>query len=155
MTYSIEGLDPAPFAALFGMSDELLQQRGMMRMTADSQPGFPCRVTLEDVPQGASVLLLNHESRGGDTPYRARHAIFVSEGATDVARFVGEVPPVMRDRRLSLRGFDASGMMVDALLSEPGEADAGLRKLFADPRIVEVDAHNAVRGCFAARARRA
>ena len=57
--------------------------------------------------------------------------------------------------RLSLRGFDAAGMMVDALLSEPGEADAGLRKLFADPRIVEVDAHNAVRGCFAARARRA
>ncbi len=155
MTYTIDGLDPVAFARLFGLEEPELHARGIRRYRADTHPGFPCRVTLEDAQPGEPLLLLSHESRGGDTPYRARHAIFVREGATAAARFAGEVPPVMRERRLSLRGFDTEGMMVDALLTEPGEADAGLRRLFGNPIIVEVDAHNAVRGCFAARARRA
>lgn len=155
MTYVIEGLDPAPFLPFFGLTEAELETRNMRRYRADAVPGFPCRVTLEDAPEGETLLLLNHESRGADTPYHARHAIFVREGAAAAARFVGEVPPVMRKRRLSLRGFDTDGMMVEARLVEPGEADAGLRALFENPTITEVDVHNAVRGCFSARARRA
>ncbi|QPC97944.1 DUF1203 domain-containing protein [Qipengyuania soli] len=155
MNYVIEGLDPAPFAPLFGMPDDALAEMGVVRMRADEAPGFPCRVTLDEVPVGDTLLLLNHESRMGDTPFRASHAIFVSEGCAAPARYCDELPPVMQSRWMSLRGFDADGMMVDARLTAPGEANAGLRELFADPRIVEIDAHNAVRGCFAARARRA
>lgn len=155
MAYTIEGLDTAEFAPLFGLDEEDLRGRNIRRYRADTIPGYPCRVTLEDAQPGESLLLLNHQSRGGETPYRASHAIFVNESATAPARFIDEVPPAMRARRLSLRGFDAQGMMVDALIAEPGEADAGLRRLFDNPIIVEVDAHNAVRGCFAARARRA
>lgn len=44
--------------------------------------------------------------------------------------------------------------MMDALLTRPGEAEVGLQHLLAQERIVEVDVRNAVRGCFAARARR-
>ena len=36
-------------------------------------------------------------------------------------------------RVLSLRGFDEDGMMADAVLAQPGEADAGIRKLFENP----------------------
>ncbi len=60
----------------------------------------------------------------------------------------------MEKRRLSLRAFDARGMMIDASIAEPGEADAGLRRLLANPMVVEIDVHNAARGCFSARARR-
>lgn len=155
MSYVIEGLDPVPFSPLFGLPDEALAERGVVRMCADKVSGFPCRVTLDEAPVGATLLLLNHESRGGHTPYQARHAIFVSEHCARPASYHDELPPVMRTRWMSLRGFDADGMMVDARLTAPGEADAGLRELFANPRIVEIDAHNAVRGCFAARARRA
>jgi hypothetical protein len=55
---------------------------------------------------------------------------------------------------LSLRGFDAEGMMADALLTQPGEADAGIRKLFENPAIATIHAHNATRGCFAAKIER-
>lgn len=154
MTYTIEGLDPSAFRELFALDDTALGERGIHRLRAESDTGFPCRITLEDAPKGETLLLLNHESRGGATPYRARHAIFVREAASAPARYVDEVPPVMHTRRLSLRGFDAEGMMVDALISEPGEADAGLRQLFANPTIDEIDVHNATRGCFSARARR-
>lgn len=154
MDYLIEGLDPAPFAPLFGLGEAALAARGAVRVVADAHPGFPCRVTLEDAAPGTALLLLNHVSRPREGPYRTAHAIFVTEGAAAPARFVNALPPVFGPRVLSLRGFDAGGMMVDARLAQPGEAGAGLRALLADERIVEVDVHNAVRGCFAARARR-
>jgi len=154
MNYVIEGIDPAPFASLFGLGDAELANRGAVRMVADAAPGYPCRVTLEDALPGTRVLLVNHESRPQPGPYRTAHAIFVTEGAAHPARFVNALPPVFGPRVLSLRGFGADGMMVDALITQPGEAEAGLERLLADARIIEVDVHNAVRGCFAARARR-
>jgi len=155
MHYFIEGIDPAPFRPLFAMDDAALAQEGAIRVTCHSRPGFPCRITLEDAVPGETLLLLNHTSRDGETPYRASHAIFVREGAEAAATYRDCVPPVFAPRRLSLRGFDAKGMMVDAMITEPGEAEGGLETLFANPEIVEIDVHNAARGCFAARARRA
>jgi len=64
------------------------------------------------------------------------------------------VPPVFASRVLSLRGFGEDGMMVDAALTQPGEADAGIRRLFANPAIETIHAHNATRGCFAAKVER-
>jgi hypothetical protein len=154
MKYRIRGLDPAPFQPLFEMPDEELEKRGVMRMTVTAKPSFPCRVTLEDRDIGERVLLLNHVSHDVANPYRASHAIFVGEGADKAAEFVDEVPPVMAGRILSLRGFDDQGLMAEALLAQPGEADAGIRRLFANPDIAIIHAHNATRGCFAAKIER-
>ena len=122
-------------------------------MTVDS-PTFPCRVSLKDREIGERVLLLNHVSHDVANPYRASHAIFVTEGAEQPAEYVDEVPPVFATRVLSLRGFDKDGMMADAILTQPGEADAGIRTLFAKPEIVTIHAHNATRGCFSAKIER-
>jgi hypothetical protein len=154
MTYRIRGLDPAPYRPLFGISDEELSERGIVRMTVTEKPSFPCRVSLTDRDIGESVLLLNHVSHDVTNPYRASHAIFVAEGADEAAEYVDEVPPVFEPRVLSLRGFDKDGMMADAILTQPGEADAGIRKLFENPEIEIIHAHNAVRGCFSARIER-
>src|SRR6266516_3433461 len=102
MAYRITGLDPAPYRPLFGLSDEELATRGIVRMTV-TDPTFPCRVSLTDREIGESVLLLNHVSHDVANPYRAAHAIFVTEGANEAAEYVDEVPPVF-ERVLSLRG---------------------------------------------------
>ena len=86
MRYAIQGIDPAPFRRFFGQTDEALAAAGVIRMTADSKPGFPCRVTLEDADLGDELLLLNYEHLPVDTPFRSRHAIFVRDGATVAAR---------------------------------------------------------------------
>jgi hypothetical protein len=65
------------------------------------------------------------------------------------------VPPVFVHRILSLRGFDKDGMMADALVTQPGEADTGIRKLFDNPAIETIHVHNAARGCFSAKVERA
>ena len=153
MTYRIQGLDPTPFAALAGLSDLELAAAGAVRMTADRRPGFPCRATLDDAEPGETLLLVNHVSHDGG-PYHASHAIFVTEGLREPARFVDEVPPALDRRILSIRAFDANGMMAEAALAQPGEADAVIRRLLDDPAVDHLDAHNAIRGCFAARVER-
>jgi hypothetical protein len=45
-------------------------------------------------------------------------------------------------------------MMVDAILTQPGEADAGIRKLFENSDVETIHAHNASRGCFSAKIER-
>ena len=150
MTYRITGLDPAPYKPLFGLSDDELAERGIVRMAVTEKPSFPCRVSLTDRDLGESVLLLNHVSHDVANPYRAAHAIFVTETDQQPAAYVDEVPPVFETRVLSLRGFDRDGMMADAVLTQPGEADGGIRKLFENPEIATIHAHNATRGCFSA-----
>lgn len=153
MSYVVRGLDPKPFKPLFGLSDEELAEHGAVRMTVDD-PTFPCRVSLTDRAIGETVLLVNHVSHDTANPYRATHAIFVTEAQQEPAEYVDDVPPVFEKRVLSLRGFDKDGMMADAVLTQPGEAEAGIMKLFANPEIETIHAHNATRGCFSARIER-
>jgi len=154
MTYRITGIDPAPYRHLYGLSDEELASQAIVRMVVTEKPSFPCRVSLTDRDIGESVLLLNHVSHDVANPYRASHAIFVTEGADEAAEYVDQIPPVFEPRVLSLRGFDKEGMMADALVTQPGEADAGIRKLFENPAIETIHAHNAGRGCFSAKIER-
>jgi len=153
MTYRIKGIDPAPYRSLFGLSDEELEKRGAVRMTV-TDPTFPCRVSLTDRALGEKVLLVNHVSHDVANPYRASHAIFVTEADQQPAEYVDRVPPVFETRILSLRGFDKDGMMAEAVLTQPGEADAGIRNLFSNPEVETIHAHNATRGCFSARIER-
>jgi Protein of unknown function (DUF1203) len=149
MTYTITGLDPADFAPLFALSDAELADRGAVRVTASANRGFPCRVSLEDASEGDSLILLHHTSHDVATPYRSSYAIYVREGAQP-ARFVDETPPVFAGRPLGLRGFDAEGMLRDARLALPGEADTRIRELLANPDIATIHVHNAAHGCFSA-----
>jgi hypothetical protein len=154
MTYRIIGIDPAPYRHLFGLPDAELAEQGIVRMTVSAKPSFPCRVSLTDRDIGESVLLLNHVSHDVANPYRATHAIFVTETEQQPAQYADEVPPALEPRVLSLRGFDKDGMMTEAILSQPGEADAAIRNLFESPEIEMIHAHNATRGCFAAKIER-
>jgi hypothetical protein len=151
MTYRIEGLEREAYAGLLGLADIELAERGARRIIADSKPGFPCRVTLEDAEPGESLILFNHVSHDVPTPFRSAYAIYVREKAAAPACFVDEPAPVFAGRALGLRGFDSEGMLRGALLALPGEADSKIRALFERPEIAAIHAHNAAAGCFAAK----
>ena len=155
MTYKITGLEPSQFAHLVGLSDEELARHNAVRVTADKDRGFPCRVTLEDAHAGDSLILLHHTSHDVTTPYRSAYAIYIRENADAPALYEDRTPPVFESRPLGLRGFGADGNLKNALLALPGEADVKIRELLADPAIAYIDAHNAAHGCFAARVERA
>jgi hypothetical protein len=153
MTYRIEGLAPEAFESLFSMTDGELAARNAVRVTADAGGGYPCRVSLEDAAPGEELVLLNHVSNDVPTPFRTAYAIYVRKGA-EPAAFEDETPDYLERRTLSLRGFDAGGMLKHGVLAMPGEADARIRELFGRDEIATIHAHSAAYGCFLARIER-
>ncbi|HTV74537.1 MAG TPA: DUF1203 domain-containing protein [Candidatus Acidoferrales bacterium] len=151
MAFRISGLPAAPFAHLFGLDDNALAEFGAIRYIADCKPGFPCRVTLEDVEPGDRVLLLHYVHQPANTPYRASHAIFVREGASLTASFIDEVPASLRTRLLSVRAFDANDMLVDADIIVGADLEALVARFFSKQVISYLHVHNAKAGCYAAR----
>jgi len=126
-----------------------------MRYIADAKPGFPDRIELRDLEPGEAALLLNYIHQDADTPYRASHAIFVREGASEAYDRIGEVPEVLRVRPLSLRAFNAGGLMLDADLVDGTQVETMIERLFANSDAEYIQAHYAKRGCYAARIDRA
>lgn len=156
MTYAITGLPLDDFQPLFGLPEAELAKRNIVRMTADSAVGYPCRILLADAQPGDSLLLLNHEYQPARTPYQGRHAIFVNEAATAPATFIDEVPAVLSVRKaISIRAFDGSGMIVDADVVPGAQVEELILRLLENPQAAYLHAHNAGRGCFAARIDRA
>ena len=154
MVYRIEGLSPTPFRPLSELDDEALAARGAMRVTADSPTGYPCRISLDDAAPGERLILLNHVSHDVAGPFRTAYAIYVREDAPPPPVYVDETPDYLDRRTLSLRGFGADGLLKAARLAQPGESDAGIRALLADPAVACIHAHNAAYGCFLARIER-
>ena len=154
MTYRITGLARDDFAPLFELDDAALAECGALRVAATADKGFPCRVSLEDARAGETLILLNHVSHDVASPYRSSYAIYVRENAAIAAEHIDSVPPVFEGRPLGLRAFDARGMLRNAALALPGEADARIRALFEQEEIAYIHAHNAAHGCFVARVER-
>lgn len=151
MTYRISGISPQNFVHLFGADEATLADHGAIRVTAEADKGWPCRISLEDAKAGESLLLINHTSHDVATPYRSAYAIYVREKEADVAEYHDQTPPVFEGRPMAFRAFDAGGMLRSAALALPGEADAKIRTLFEANEIAYIHAHNAAHGCFSAR----
>jgi hypothetical protein len=147
MAFRFKGLPLAAFQRFFAMSDAELATHDIRRMVADEKPGFPCRVTLEDAEPGERVLLLSYPHMPAHSPYKAAGPIFVRENAREMSEGTS-IPPVLRNRLLSLRAYDGSGMMVDADIADGNDVESLLSRLFARDDVDSVHVHNARRGCF-------
>jgi Protein of unknown function (DUF1203) len=155
MSFRITGLRFEQFEHLFGKPSSELADLGAHRYRADTNPGYPDRISLREAERGEFVLLINYEHQSARTPYRASHAIFLIDGERRRFDAVDEVPPVMRSRVLSLRAFDGHGAMLDADLTDGQHVEQLITRLFANPDADYLHAHYAKRGCYAARIDRA
>jgi hypothetical protein len=154
MAFQIKALPVAGFRDLFGFSEAELAAKGIVRVVAEAVGGYPCRVSLREAEAGENLLLLNYEHQDAATPYRSRHAIYVIEGAAEARPGVDEVPEILRSRLLSVRGFDAVGMMRAADVVEGVGLEAVVARMFDVPEVEYLHVHNAKPGCFAARVER-
>jgi hypothetical protein len=154
MTFEISPLPRNRFEHLFALSDAELAVHGAMRLRATSKPGFPCRISLADAEVGEEVILAHYEHQSADSPFRASHAVYLRPQAAEASPAPGEVPEMLRSRILSLRAFDAAGMLVAADLAEGDALEAPLAAMLDEPSVAYVHLHFAKPGCFAARADR-
>jgi hypothetical protein len=150
MDFRITGLPAEDFTDLFTLSDAELAERGALRTKADGRSGYPCRISLTDAAEGDEVLLVNYEHHAVDTPYRSRFAIYVRPGERTYDA-INEVPQQLRKRLLSLRAYNAGGMLLNADVVEGAQLESALEPLLALKGVSYVHVHFAKPGCYAAR----
>ena len=154
MSFRIVGLQLHEFSPWFALSDAELAARGACWVTATSDHGYPCRVSLRDAAAGERLLLLPYQHLAADSPYRASGPIYVRRDAQAAALAVGEVPAYVRRRLISLRAYDERHWMVAAEVCPGEEVAAQIERLFARNDVHVLHLHNAKPGCFSCRVER-
>ena len=155
MSFHIQALPADTFASLFALDDDALRARDIRRVVADASGGYPCRVSLQDAGEGEHLLLLHYNHHRVSTPYRASGPVYVREAATQALPLIDAVPELLRRRVLSLRAYDAQGMMVWAEVMPGTDVEQGIARLFAVERTAYIHIHYAQPGCYACRVERA
>ncbi len=155
MNFQIVPLRLKEFLPLFELSDPELDKHSARRMIVDANPGFPCRVSLEDAEIGERMILLNYMHQPADSPYRATGPIFVREKAVEAKLQPSEIPAVVQRRTISVRGYDVEGMMKNARVVEGRAVAETIAEFFIDNRIAYLHLHNAGAGCYSCHVDRA
>lgn len=155
MSFRIQALPVDTFTPLFTLDDNALRAHDIRRVVADGRPVYPCRVSLQDAAKGEHLLLLPYDHHRVGTPYRASGPVYVREAAIQALPSVDAVPELLRHRLLSLRAYDAQGMMVWAEVLPGTEVEQGIARLFAIERTAYIHIHYAQPGCYACLVERA
>jgi len=153
MTFRLTGLNADAFADFVGRPDAELAACGAVRLIAEE--GYPCRVTLADVPPGEPVLLVPFEHVPAPSAYRSSGPIFVRDGRYDTAIVEDRIPTEMRPRLYSVRAYGEHDWMIDADVATGADLEPLINRFFARDDIRYLHLHHARRGCFACRVDRA
>lgn len=132
-----------------------LRAAGGEPYVVDAVPGYPCRQCLRDAELGETVILVSHDPFAADTPYRSASPIFLHAEPCTPDGSTGVVPRQLALRTLSIRAFDDSAMMTEAVIADGADAAEIFERLFDDPNVDHLHVHNADRGCWATAVRRA
>jgi hypothetical protein len=118
------------------------------RVVADEPRAYPCRRCLRDAEVGEELLLLPYDPFPVASPYAGEGPIFVHADGCPPFEDDGRVPHLVERRvSMSVRAYDASGMLVDADVmtgEEVGERAAAMLEVGAE----FVHVHNARPGCY-------
>jgi hypothetical protein len=154
--FQVLALEGADFSHLYGLSDVTLREQGIVPVTADACPGYPCRVSLDFAPVGERLLLMNYQHHDTQSPFASNYAIYIRDGAQSLDLEPGELPPVFQRRSpIAVRAFDKAGMLKSAEIVEGPEAGGVFNRLLDNEGISYLHAHYAAYGCFAAQVVRA
>lgn len=148
--FLFSALDGNVFSKYFDMSENELTELGMYLFDADECPCYPCRVSLIDAKIGERVLAISYKHHDENSAYRSSGPIFVREVADTIQMGINEIPEILKHhhRLLSLRGFDANHLMIEAETIQGGEIEPLLNKIFENNKVRYIHVHNAAPGCF-------
>jgi hypothetical protein len=146
--FQVKSLLDTQFSHLFELTDSELNEVGAIRMIADRNTGFPCRVSLQNAEIGEEVILLTYEHHQTHSPYRSSGPIFIRKNSRTAQLQLNEIPEMLERKLLSVRAYDKHGMMRQALVSEEQNIREALTRMFDNTEINYVHIHSAKEGCF-------
>ena len=125
------------------------------RVRSNSNPGYPCRVSLQDAEVGEELLLVSFQHQPFASPYRASGPIYVRRGAARRVLEPNQLTDCITRCLISVRGYNAVHMLLQAEICRGGQVAAEIGRQFDDARIAYLHLHNAKPGCFSCRVERA
>jgi len=147
-SFRIAAVDKQHFSEFVNLNEDELVKYKAQWITADTNPGYPCRVSLIEAKVGERVLAVPFLHHDVDSPYRASGPIFVRENAELAEPNVNEIPEILRERLLSVRVYSAQQIMIHAEILQGTELEYGIRKQFLNSEVEYIHIHNAKQGCF-------
>jgi hypothetical protein len=69
--FQIVALPIAEFQSFFGLSETELVEHNAQSIVVDQNPGYPCRVSLQDAEIGERVISISYFHHNVNSPYRA------------------------------------------------------------------------------------
>ena len=146
--FQMVALQEKEFNNLFLMDEEELKSIGVIKLIANVKPGYPCRVSLKDAEVGEEVILLNYPHHRVNSPYKANGPIFIRKGATTAKLDVNEIPHMLHNRYLSVRGYNADSMIVEARVTEGVNLRENIDEIFDNNEVEYIHILNAKPGCY-------
>jgi len=146
--FLIKALPNEQFHEIMLKGDEELKAVHAAWITVNSNPGYPCRVSLSEANIGERVLALPFCHHDVNSPYRASGPIFVRENVQMVTLAINEVPEILRHRLLSVRGYNSQKQMIEAEVIQGAELESAIEKQFMNSDVQYLHLHNANPGCF-------
>ncbi|MFT6733779.1 MAG: hypothetical protein ACJAS9_001969 [Polaribacter sp.] len=148
-------LDKKEFDLFMNLNDEDLEKHHAKWMTVDEDPGYPCRVSLEDAKIGERVLFLPYWHHDVESAYKAMGTVLVRENAKTTKPQVNQVPQMLLHRLLSIKAYDSNNMMVGHDIAEGSELEFKLKEQFKNTKVEYIHLHYASPGCFCSTVSRA
>jgi hypothetical protein len=139
----------------------------LRRMVADARPaepdgsrsngtGAPCRHCLRDADPGDALLLGSYLMPRPKGIYWTPSPIFVHAGPCVPFTQINQVAPIVRNRLVSVRAYDADDQCIYDLghAGDGNAIDNPLLRALDDPRTAFVNIHTAKPGCMLCRVER-
>lgn len=101
--FKFVALDKSEFDLFMNLNDEELESHQAKWMTVDEDPGYPCRVSLEDAKIGERVLFMPYWHHDVKSAYRAMGTVLVRENVKTTKLETNQVPQMLLHRLLSIR----------------------------------------------------
>lgn len=146
--FRIVALPKKLFTSLLKLNANQLNAFNAKWLTVDSNPGYPCRVSLQDAEIGEKVLALSYTFHNVESPYKASGPIFIREMANTAELEINHIPKMLSNRHLSVRAYNEKSMIVDAVDVMGRNLRDMIQKLFSNKQTAYLHIHNAKPGCF-------
>ena len=108
----------------------------------------PCRHCLRITTPGEALIVFAYRPFTGVGPYAEVGPVFVHAGACEAYAQQDTFPQDFRNRMLTMRGYNAEGTIETAELSEAGNPESAIERLFSNERVSFIHVRNPAWGCY-------
>ena len=148
VNFQFVALDKSEFVSFSDFTDEELSNFNARWVVADTTPGYPCRVSLQNAEIGERVLAISYCFQNADSPYRASGPIFVREIAETARPSINEIPKMLIDSLLSVRAYNSTNSLIASDVVEGTNLESVITSQLSDSSVDYLHVHYAKHGCF-------